>query len=634
MAKVAILVPYREMCAIAQPLLEKPISHIDEVCLEYTQTNQIETRAQELERDGWDLVVARGLQAQIVKRSVKMPVVEIRITTQELGRVMLDVKKELGLDCPKLGLIGFSNMLPDTSQFNELFGIQLQTYIVRGNTELLDAVEQATRDGCDAVIGGDIVCEHARFIGTPCRFSSSGEESLQDALRIAERICYAIDLEKKNSAEMDTMLNHTFNGIMQVDREGVILRVNRACYEMLEQSPDDLIAHRIVDAVPGIHQRVLDDTLYFGKEVYAFLIDIRHKAVIVNMAPIRWGDEVAGAILTFQEGRRLIEMDSELRRELYQRGYIAKHNFDKLNVISREGQEMVALAKRIAKYTAPILLTGEAGSGKSVMAQCIHNESLVRNNAFVPLDCIAWLPETLDTMLFGNYTTRKDSPACMVELAQDGTLFLSHVEALPFETQYKLLNLIQGKFMHNGSNRPVAAAVRVIAATDVNLAARVERGEFRSDLYYAISVLSVEVLPLRRRREDILPWAELYLDEWQEKYKRYVHLTQGARQFMMDYDWPGNIDQLNSVCERVVLLTEKRNIDEVFLRRQVEQITPKLLPGTEKVVLFKDQKAMEIAELLRKHSGSREKVAEELGVSKTTLWRYIKKYGIEADYSY
>ena len=634
MAKVAILVPYREMCAIAHPLLEKPISHIDEVCLEYTQTNQIETRAQELERDGWDLVVARGLQAQIVKRSVKMPVVEIRITTQELGRVMLDVKKELGLDCPKLGLIGFSNMLPDTSQFNELFGIQLQTYIVRGNTELLDAVEQATRDGCDAVIGGDIVCEHARFIGTPCRFSSSGEESLQDALRIAERICYAIDLEKKNSAEMDTMLNHTFNGIMQVDREGVILRVNRACYEMLEQSPDDLIAHRIVDAVPGIHQRVLDDTLYFGKEVYAFLIDIRHKAVIVNMAPIRWGDEVAGAILTFQEGRRLIEMDSELRRELYQRGYIAKHNFDKLNVISREGQEMVALAKRIAKYTAPILLTGEAGSGKSVMAQCIHNESLVRNNAFVPLDCSAWLPETLDTMLFGNYTTRKDSPACMVELAQDGTLFLSHVEALPFETQYKLLNLIQGKFMHNGSNRPVAAAVRVIAATDVNLAARVERGEFRSDLYYAISVLSVEVLPLRRRREDILPWAELYLDEWQEKYKRYVHLTQGARQFMMDYDWPGNIDQLNSVCERVVLLTEKRNIDEVFLRRQVEQITPKLLPGTEKVVLFKDQKAMEIAELLRKHSGSREKVAEELGVSKTTLWRYIKKYGIEADYSY
>lgn len=113
-----------------------------------------------------------------------------------------------------------------------------------------------------------------------------------------------------------------------------------------------------------------------------------------------------------------------------------------------------------------------------------------------------------------------------------------------------------------------------------------------------------------------------------------MHLTQGARQFLLDYDWPGNLDQLSRVCERIVLLTEKRNIDEVFLRRQVEQITPKTLPGTEKVVLYKDQKAVEIAALLRRYSGNRERVAEELGVSKTTLWRYIKKYGIEPDYNY
>ena len=139
--------------------------------------------------------------------------------------------------------------------------------------------------------------------------------------------------------------------------------------------------------------------------------------------------------------------------------------------------------------------------------------------------------------------------------------------------------------MHNGTNQAVATSVRVIAATDVNLVARVEKGEFRSDLYYALGVLSVELLPLRRRREAILPWAERYLNDWQEKYKRYVHLTQGACRFMQDYDWPGNMNQLNSVCERVVLLTEKRNVDEVFLRRQLEQVTPKLLPGTEKVVL-------------------------------------------------
>lgn len=117
----------------------------------------------------------------------------------------------------------------------------------------------------------------------------------------------------------------------------------------------------------------------------------------------------------------------------------------------------------------------------------------------------------------------------MAEPARDGTLFLSHVEALPFESSYKLLSLVQGKFLHNGSNRPVGVSVRVIAASSVNLPARVERGEFRSDLYYALSVLSIEVPPLRRRRDDILPWMEYELNEWQERYKRYIHLTQGAR---------------------------------------------------------------------------------------------------------
>ena len=217
-------------------------------------------------------------------------------------------------------------------------------------------------------------------------------------------------------------------------------------------------------------------------------------------------------------------------------------------------------------------------------------------------------------------------------MAQDGTLYLSHVEMLPLETQYKLLCLIRGRFLHNGPSRPVAANVRVIASSTVSLIARVEKGEFRSDLYYALSVLSLEMLPLRRHRGDILGWTAFYLDEWQEKYKRYVHLTQGAQRYLQEYEWPGNLDQLNSVCERLVLLTQKRNIDEVFLRQQLEQIAPRTLPGTEQIVLYKDQKAVEIAALLKKHHGNRQQVAAELGVSKTTLWRYLKKYGIDPDY--
>ena len=521
MAKVAVLVPNQEMSTIAKSLTGE-FPSISLMAIESIQTDQAVRRAGELEQQGCDLIVARGVQARAIKRSVKLPLVEISVSQQELASVVLELKEELGLPCPRIGLIGLSNMFSDTSQFDRLFGIDLDLYMVEQNDELAAAAVRAFSDGCNAVIGGDIVCENARREKLPYKFIPSGVESLRNALTVAARVAYAIDLEKRNSAEINALLNYTFSGIVQVDREGIIRRVNRISYNLLEHPADTLLGRPISEILPNLNQNVLDNALIGGQEAYAF----------------------------------------------------------------------------------------------------------------VTIDCSAWLPETLDNMLFGNYTVRKDSTVdSYAEMAQDGTLYLSHVEMLPPETQYKLLCLIRGRFLHNGPSRPVAANVRVIASSAVNLISRVEKGEFRSDLYYALSVLSLEVLPLRRRRADILGWTELYLDDWQEKYKRYVHLTQGARDYLLDYEWPGNLDQLCSVCERLVLLTRKRNIDEVFLRQQLEQVTPRMLPGTEQIVLYKDQKAVEIAALLKKYHGNRQKIADELGVSKTTLWRYLKKFDIKPEYN-
>lgn len=633
MAKVAVLVPNQELCSIAQPLIDE-FPSLSLMTIEYIKTEQVSLRARELERHGCDLIVARGVHAHIIKRDVKLPLVEIRVTQQELASVMLDLKEELGLPCPKIALIGFSNMFSDTDHFNRLFDIDLRLYMVKQNDELDDAVEHAFADGCNAVIGGDIACKSAQKEKLPYRFIPSGQESLRNALGTATRVAYAIDMEKRSSAEINALLNYTFNGIIQVDSSGIVRRINRISNDLLECPTAAVLGRPILEILPNLSRELLENALKRGQEAYAFMLDIHHKAIVVNIAPILVENQIEGAVLTFQEGQRLIEMDSEMRRELYQRGFVAKHSFENMIQEDPETVQMLELAKRISKFTAPILLTGETGSGKNILAQCIHNESLVHSNAFVSIDCSAWLPETIDNMLFGNFTVRKDSIVdSYAEMAQGGTLYLSHVEMLPLETQYKLLCLIRGRFLHNGPSRPVAANVRVIASTAVNLISRVEKGEFRSDLYYALNVLSLEVLPLRRRRADILGWMVLYLDEWQKKYKRYVHLTQGARNYLLDYDWPGNLDQLCSVCERLVLLTQKRNIDEVFLRQQLEQVTPRLLPGTEQIVLYKDQKAVEIAALLKKHHGNRQKVADELGVSKTTLWRYLKKFNITSDYN-
>ena len=634
MAKIAILVPREEMCALAAPMVTE-YSNISLMCLDYINFNETHlavSRAQELESQGCELIIARGVQSRMIKYNTTLPVVEIQLTTQELGMVILELKRELGQDRPRIGLITFDNMIGDTSSFDVLFGIELKCYFVKSSEELSATVDRAAAEGCTAVIGGNTVCERARAMKLACRFLPAGAESLRNALETASRVCYAIDQEKRNLTEMDTMLNNTFSGIMQVDSSGVIQRINRTGYILLDRTPGVVIGRKATDVIPELSQKLLDDALIYGEEAYAFILNIRQKAVVTNIAPIRVDEEIRGAILTFQEGKRIIDMDSELRREMHQQGHVAKYSFDNLICNSRQMQEVIKTAQSMAKYSVPILLKGESGCGKSILAQCIHRESLFRNSAFITVDCSAWMEETLDGMLFGNYSVRKDAPACIVETAQNGTLYLRHVECLMPESQFKLLNLIHGKFLHNGSNRAVSANVRIIASTDANLMAKVEQGTFRRDLYYALNVLSMEIQPLRSRREDIQGWFDQYLQEWQEKYKRYIQLTNGARQFVQEYDWPGNLDQINSICERIVLMTQKRMIDEVFLRKHLEEVTPLMTTKTEKVVVVQDPKALKISRLLAEYGGSREKVAAEMGISKTTLWRYMKKYNIEPNY--
>ena len=233
MAKVAVLVPNQELCSIAQPLIDE-FPSLSLMTIEYIKTEQVSLRARELERQGCDLIVARGVHAHIIKRDVKLPLVEIRVTQQELASVMLDLKDELGLPCPQIALIGFSNMFSDTDHFNRLFDIDLRLYMVNQNDELADAVEHAFADGCNAVIGGDIVCKSAQKEKLPYRFIPSGQESLRNALGTATRVAYAIDMEKRNSAEINALLNYTFNGIIQVDSSGIVRRINRISNDLLE----------------------------------------------------------------------------------------------------------------------------------------------------------------------------------------------------------------------------------------------------------------------------------------------------------------------------------------------------------------------------------------------------------------
>lgn len=248
------------------------------------------------------------------------------------------------------------------------------------------------------------------------------------------------------------MLDFTFSGIMQIDAGGIIRRGNRVLYNLLDMPAGKLIGHPVQEVFPQLHSEVLDKVLLEGQESYASLVPIENRAVVLNAAPVIIEEHITGAILTFQESRRITEINSELRKELYQRGLVARYRFDRLPVVDAEMKKIVSRAKQFARFSAPILIKGERGTGSKILAQCLHNESLARANAFVDVDCAAFPSEILDTMLFGNYSTRADGPAGLAEAAQNGTLYLGHIEALSPELQYKVLQLLHSKLLRNGAS--------------------------------------------------------------------------------------------------------------------------------------------------------------------------------------
>ena len=635
MAKAAILMPYPELKDVADAVIGQ-YPRITPVTVEYVLTSHIAARAKALEDKGCELIIARGLQARLVRAAVLIPVIEMRASTQELGSLVAELKHMLHVPdgtVPMLGIIGFFNMFHSTERLGELLGVELRVYTVTSIDQYAELAIRAHQDGCLGVIGGEVVGRCAEELGMAFCFLKMGEESMREALESASLLGYSIDLLKLNNAEMSAMLDNTFSAIMQVGESGVVRRANRAFYHLLGKEPDAVIGRKAEEVIEDFPSAELDAALHDGRETDASLVSLGRRNALMSVTPVRVEDKIEGAILTFQESKRITEMDSRLRQERAKRGFVAHYSFDQMFAESVEFQRVLAQLKRLSRYPSAVLLAGEPGTGKGILAQCIHNESLQRGGPFVTVDCSIWHPDDLDEKLFGRFTGHKDTDRSVVELARGGTLYLRQVELLSIETQYKLLQLAQGQYKGNDASLSVPIDVKLIISTEANLREKMLSGQFRKDLYYALSALRVEIPPLRNRREDILGWFEASLNDWSKKLARQVRLTADAKAFLADYDWPGNLDQMDSLCRRLVLLAEKRTVDEATLRAHLQAMDSEPAPTVEESQMPMNPKAAALLDLLNRCHGNRDKAAAELGISKTTLWRRMKKYGIARDLS-
>jgi len=295
-------------------------------------------------------------------------------------------------------------------------------------------------------------------------------------------------------------------------------------------------------------------------------------------------------------------------------------------------RKVLELARRVARVDSTVLMTGESGTGKEVLARYIHAESTRMARPFVAINCGAVPEGLLESELFGHakgsFTGATQDRPGLFEAAHGGTLFLDEIGEVPPSMQVKLLRALQEREVRRvGENKSRSVDVRVLAATNRDLAAEVVSGRFRQDLYYRLRVIELKLPPLRDRKEDILPLARSFLDEVAKRVGAKVSgFNPGAANQLLRYAWPGNVRELENAVERAVVLAQGSRVDEEDLPEEVRAALPlSHVPG--EVRPLEDMEREYILAVLQASGGNKAKAAAALKIGTATLFRKLKQYG-------
>jgi DNA-binding NtrC family response regulator len=318
----------------------------------------------------------------------------------------------------------------------------------------------------------------------------------------------------------------------------------------------------------------------------------------------------------------LKQKEKDLKQEL---------NRDQKYIMGSSSQlmQVMHVVRKVAKTNANILITGENGTGKELIAREIHRLSLRRSEVMVSVDMGAISETLFESELFGHvkgaFTDARENRAGKFETANKGTLFLDEIGNLSFHLQAKLLAAIQNReFMRLGSDKSIPVDIRLVCATNKNLEQMVSEGLFREDLLYRINTIQIEIPPLRDRGNDIILLADFFLKKYASKYDKHgLKINQPAQEKLLNYPWPGNIRELQHTIEKAVILSDSTVLKpEDFFFKQI------LSAKFDEPLTIEEMEKRMILSAIEKNAGNMSLAAEKLGITRQTLYNKVKKYGI------
>ncbi|WP_166968069.1 sigma-54-dependent transcriptional regulator [Yeosuana marina] len=321
------------------------------------------------------------------------------------------------------------------------------------------------------------------------------------------------------------------------------------------------------------------------------------------------------------------EIDILKTKETNLKRIINKEDTNYIIGTSKALNDVLKLTNKVAKTDVNVLITGENGTGKELIARELHRLSSRKDEVFIAVDMGSLSENLFESELFGHtkgsFTDAKEDRIGKFEAASGGSLFLDEIGNISLQTQSKLLSVIQNKtIVRVGSNKQIPVDIRLICATNCNLDQMVADGLFREDLLYRINTILIEVPPLRNRDGDILILADFYLNKFMNKYGKFgLKINQAAQEKLLSYSWPGNIRELQHTLERTVILSDDKILKPTdFLLNQKNDISTESLPNT-----LNEMELLMINNALERNKGNYSAAAEELGITRQTLYNKIKK---------
>jgi PAS domain S-box-containing protein len=462
--------------------------------------------------------------------------------------------------------------------------------------------------------------------------------------------------------ELEAVIETSTDNIVIADGAGKVLRVSSNCREIYGVEPEELYEKTVEQLekagifTPSVTQKVLEKKekqqliqhTKTGKVVMATgypVFDKQNRLVRV----VSYSHDMTEIMALKENFEKLAEQVKRYESELEE----LREKETRIPGVIAESPQMkrvISLVQRVARVDTTVLLLGESGVGKNVIAKAIHRKSGRKAQPFIEVNCGAIPEGLLESELFGyasgSFTgASKGGKPGIIELADKGTLFLDEIGEMPLALQAKLLKVIQEKnIMPVGGTHPKKVDFRLIAATNQNLEQMVKEGKFRQDLYFRLNVVPIMIAPLRNRQEDILPLIRIFLEKFSEKYGLEKRLDESAIQALLDYEWPGNVREVENVIERLVVTTDEPVISAAHLpealRGEVEEEKEATkLKEPEAPVAYGSRKLKDIlAEVEErvimqayKECRTTHEMAKRLGISQPSVVRRLQKYKTKSE---